>query len=60
MPVLRQRHGCACRQSNDRTDVFGFLLRLDAAAAFLGIAVIAVQYRGRCRQTVQSRAKRLQ
>lgn len=41
--VLRQRHGDASHQSDDCANVFGFLLCLDAAAAFLGIAVIAIQ-----------------
>lgn len=50
--ILRQRYGCARRQSDDRTDVFGFLFRLDAAAVFLGIAVIVIQHHGRCRQTI--------
>lgn len=58
MLIPCQCHGETSHQSDGSADVFGFLLRLDAAVAFLGISVIVIQQRSGRRQTVQSRAER--
>ena len=46
------------RHADDRAEIFGLLLRLDTAIAFLGISVIVIQQCSGRRQTIQSRVER--
>ena len=56
---LRQRHSRTGHKADDRADVFGLLLRLDAAGPFLGIIPVLSQQRPRCRKAVQAGMERI-